>query len=677
MAEEEVRSTAALVLGALLPALTTVFFNGIPGAIGGSHLPRWGVRLPILLTCAAQLWFTLVSLTVPEPYLDEIFHIPQAQKYCEGRFFDWDDKITTPPGLYLFSVAAHRIATALRIPQLNVCDPFSLRAINFAGVLGVSYLALWCRQAIEARQHEAVVSSLAPASAPARVRAFSQYALHTAINIGLFPLLFFFGGLYYTDVLSTGVVLAAFANHLSRVGADAGRSPMWSDIVTVALGVWALGMRQTNVFWIVVFMGGLETVHAVKTLRPKRVDQPTMTTLGEKCRYFAWRYSVGDIHDLPIHKSYPDDMIFTALSIGIAVICNPLQVLRQVWPYIVVLASFVSFVQWNGSVVLGDKSNHVATIHLAQMLYIWPFFAFFSLPLLLPSGLSFLNMAASFLRTPTRAATATVAAPGSFLRFRVLWPAYLTGTAVLSLAVVWFNTVVHPFTLADNRHYMFYVFRYTIRRGAAVRLALVLPYTLCRWAVWDALGGHNSWSGDDEGPMAYVSHPFWIPPPTAKIRRQTAAAYPRSPEPRPTAEDRKASEFALRACLEQDSLHLSTKSVATSTGLVLLLATALSLVTAPLVEPRYFILPWVVWRLMVPAWRLKDHLRHGGFLEGSTAVEAAARWSGTYDMRLFLEGAWHMAINLATGYVFLYKPYVWRAENGTVLEGGNLQRFMW
>ena len=22
----------------------------------------------------------------PEPYMDEIFHIPQAQRYCDGRF---------------------------------------------------------------------------------------------------------------------------------------------------------------------------------------------------------------------------------------------------------------------------------------------------------------------------------------------------------------------------------------------------------------------------------------------------------------------------------------------------------------------------------------------------------------------------------------------------------------
>ncbi|KAM3536278.1 hypothetical protein MY4038_000436 [Beauveria bassiana] len=680
MAEEQVWSTTARVVGAVLPALATVFFNGIPGATGGSNLPRWGVRLPILLTCALQLWFTLVSLTVPEPYLDEIFHIPQAQKYCEGRFFDWDDKITTPPGLYLFSVAIHRIATTLRIPPLNVCDVFSLRLINCAGVLGISYLALWCRQAIEARQHEAI-SSLSPA----RVRAFSQYALHTAINIGLFPLIFFFGGLYYTDVLSTGVVLAAFVNHLSRVGVV--HSSVWSDLVTIVLGAAALCMRQTNVFWIVVFLGGLEAVHAVKTLRPDRVNQPVMKTMRERCQYFAWRYSVGDIHDLPTHRAYPDDMVFTVLSIGIAVVRNPLRVTRQIWPYVAVLASFAAFVHWNGSVVLGDKSNHVATIHLAQMLYIWPFFAFFSLPLLIPSGLSFLDMIVSFFGTaadiagvddtatkPDTASRAAHISSVDFIYSKVLWPAYLAATGILSLAVVHFNTVIHPFTLADNRHYMFYVFRHTIRRSSVLRLALVLPYTLCRWMVWDALGGHNSWSGEEQ-PTAFISHPFWTPT-SPKVKRQTSTLYSRSPEANSTDESRKASETTLKARLELDSLYLSKKSVSTSTGLIFLLATALSLVTAPLVEPRYFIIPWVMWRLMVPAWRLKDHLR-GGFLEGSETAEAVAQWSSSYDMRLFLESAWHVLINLATGYVFLYKPYVWKAEDGTVLDGGNLQRFMW
>jgi DIE2/ALG10 family len=44
---------------------------------------------------------------------DEIFHIPQAQKYCSGNFFDWDSKITTFPGLYLVSAAVFSIVSKL------------------------------------------------------------------------------------------------------------------------------------------------------------------------------------------------------------------------------------------------------------------------------------------------------------------------------------------------------------------------------------------------------------------------------------------------------------------------------------------------------------------------------------------------------------------------------------
>ena len=30
---------------------------------------------------------------------DEPFHVPQAQAYCNGDYWTWDPKITTPPGL--------------------------------------------------------------------------------------------------------------------------------------------------------------------------------------------------------------------------------------------------------------------------------------------------------------------------------------------------------------------------------------------------------------------------------------------------------------------------------------------------------------------------------------------------------------------------------------------------
>ena len=46
-------------------------------------------------------------------------------------------------------------------------------------------------------------------------------------------------------------------------------------------------------------------------------------------------------------------MLFTAVSLLVAGVCNPLRVIRQIWPHITVLLTFVAFIIWNGGVVLG------------------------------------------------------------------------------------------------------------------------------------------------------------------------------------------------------------------------------------------------------------------------------------------------------------------------------------
>jgi alpha-1,2-glucosyltransferase len=79
-------------------------------------LQNWPLQVVLLATLSASLaWHYLVTGNVPDPYLvsaynqasevltlmclqDEFFHVPQAQKYCEGDY-TWDPKITTPPGL--------------------------------------------------------------------------------------------------------------------------------------------------------------------------------------------------------------------------------------------------------------------------------------------------------------------------------------------------------------------------------------------------------------------------------------------------------------------------------------------------------------------------------------------------------------------------------------------------
>ncbi|KAF5680089.1 alpha-1,2 glucosyltransferase ALG10 [Fusarium circinatum] len=651
---------------------------------------------------------------------DEVFHIPQAQKYCQGSFREWDDKITTPPGLYLLSLIIPGVIRPSNSASEYLCDVKSLRATNVVVLVILAFLVLKCRREIEARLYEAHTST--------RLRHTSQYAVHTALNVALFPLLFFFSGLYYTDVASTAAVLVVYLNHLKRIGRD--RSSALNDLTTICLGIVTLFFRQTNVFWVVVYMGGLEAVHAVKTLRPKQVDQPVILTLFEQIKYFAWRYSLGDIHDPPLHMMWPDDMLFCVLSLGIAAICNPIRIIKQVWPYVAVLISFGGFVAWNGGVVLGDKSNHVATIHLPQMLYIWPFFAFFSLPLLVPYALPIINIVLRIMPragSPTSTSKAvpeaeTNAEPASFsFKSRrsgsskkdsttgssdrkyprlskpleissfifevklIIWPLYLLATTVLSLAIVRHNTIIHPFTLADNRHYMFYIFRYTIRRASWIRYALVVPYTLSRWMTWGTIAGCSRFfaihtracsvygNGTEKPP--FLSHPLVTN--VGFSTRQTHAAFPAeiTENSQDTSKDQELSK-----ALEDDPILASVMPASTSTGLIFLLATTLSLMTAPLVEPRYFIIPWVMWRLLVPAWRLHDHGYHGDVtsrLSNHPKTRPLFEIFQHYDLRLILETCWFIAINIATGYIFLTKPYIWKAEDGTVLDNGRLQRFMW
>lgn len=188
---------------------------------------------------------------------------------------------------------------------------------------------------------------------------------------------------------------------------------------------------------------------------------------------------------------------------------------------------------------------------------------------------------------------------------------------IFSLAAVHYNTIIHPYTLADNRHYVFYVFR-ILRLYPAFKYVAVPIYYLCAGLAVRALQNCSSTS-----------------------RTSTT----------PTSHNRAAS---------------SPAPVHTSFLFIWLLSTTLSVATAPLVEPRYFIIPWVIWRVHVP------YVSDQGMT--STAVpkgKGNTTSTRAYDMRLVLETMWLMCINVVVGYMFLYREFEWESENGKA------QRFLW
>ena len=76
---------------------------------------------------------------------------------------------------------------------------------------------------------------------------------HLSMNICLFPPLLFFCSLYYTDVVSVLLVLGTYLAFRRR-----------SSLRTVLIGMASLTLRQTNVFWVGIYLTGLEVLEFLK-----------------------------------------------------------------------------------------------------------------------------------------------------------------------------------------------------------------------------------------------------------------------------------------------------------------------------------------------------------------------------------------------------------------------------
>ncbi|XP_014678723.1 PREDICTED: putative Dol-P-Glc:Glc(2)Man(9)GlcNAc(2)-PP-Dol alpha-1,2-glucosyltransferase [Priapulus caudatus] len=452
---------------------------------------------------------TVINNEQPEPYMDEIFHIPQAQSYCEGNFTKWDPMITTLPGLYLVSVGLLKpLAVLFKFHNLEFCTPFWLRSINVLFAVGNLYV-IWC---ILWKLHYQTSKDFS-----------TNRALLAAINLTLFPVLYFFTFLYYTDAGSVFFALLLYL--LSLHGNHA---------AAAAVGACAVAMRQTNIVWAAFACG------CAVTARVTAYAQCGSTMERDDGRQLSEREYV-DLLRAAMRRVLADP------KRGVAGIAR--QVAAVAWPYAILAAGFVAFVAYNGSLVVGDRSSHRASFHVPQLFYLCAFSTVFAFPFTVGR-----RTAAHFVRC---------------LRRR---PCLALGLAAAMLPAVHWLTYVHPYLLADNRHYPFYVWRKVFERHALVRYLLVGAYVFALWSCYVRLCSRT---------------PPW--------------------------------KLVFAACC--------------------------SLATVPqsLLEFRYFILPYLMFRL---------HMR------------TFSPW------KLSMELAFYVAVNVATLRLFLEKPFAWPDVSVK-------QRFMW
>lgn len=206
------------------------------------------VVLILGMTVAHSFWRRLINQEIPLPYLDEVFHIPQSQAFYTGDWTNWDSKITTPPGLYVFAYYVNSFRNYMD-PTMNMAPPDEWRYIN-AVLFYLLLIALYVLAAVGSRSVQV------------------DRVLQREFAIVMFPLLFFFSGLFYTDILGvfavvvTHVVWTAASGLLGRTGTRWRRQIFM--VLHVLLGLLALSARQTNIFWVSVYLAGLQVVETVK-----------------------------------------------------------------------------------------------------------------------------------------------------------------------------------------------------------------------------------------------------------------------------------------------------------------------------------------------------------------------------------------------------------------------------
>ena len=142
---------------------------------------------------------------------------------------------------------------------------------------------------------------------------------------------------------------------------------------------------------------------------------------------------------------------------------NILKILKLLSPYLSTFLLFIAFLLINGGVVVGDRSSHQAVFHLAQLLH---------------CSLSLLIFAFPLLVTPSK-----------LVRFSQFLKSHASLAFILvtcfSYALQRFS-VVHPYLLADTRHYAFYLHKNLLSRPL-LRLVLLPAYLYSAWSLNDSL----------------------------------------------------------------------------------------------------------------------------------------------------------------------------------------------
>jgi len=257
-------------------------------------------------------------------------------------------------------------------------------------------------------------------------------------------------------------------------------------------------------------------------------------------------------------------------------------ILKKLYLYLALLVGFIGFVIYNRGIVVGDRSNHQVSFHPTQLLY----FSLFLLPnLTIGFKPIFRTLKLSVLR---------------LLHSKVLFMTFFFLSAFFCIVVHYF-TIPHPFILADNRHYIFYI--------------------------WKNFFGRYWW-------FKYAMCPFY----------SVAVLY-----------------------IMPIILSSKEKVIVFSIWLV---CTAITLLPSPLIEFRYFLLPWLFLQFEIKSFGNEFSVKEKEKDNKDKDYNKVARNSAItrFLSSLYPSILGYIVVDIVTLYVFLYRPFQFNGE---------VARFMW
>lgn len=207
-------------------------------------------------------------------------------------------------------------------------------------------------------------------------KSLKAYSDHTSLNISLFPVSFFFSALYYTDVISTFSVLVCYWVFLLFSPQLAGlrfrskptpssslqpQSRVFQGLAIVFVGLISLSFRQTNIFWVSIYLGGMGLVRTLKGGKSKGFSNSKRDTTLRDIIQGSWNRA--GIYDPPAAEANLTGL--SPVSLEDASLLNACRLLQN-WSLPDGCNSCQPQVMYGGYAALCQSAWNIHSIHILE-----------------------------------------------------------------------------------------------------------------------------------------------------------------------------------------------------------------------------------------------------------------------------------------------------------------------